>query len=200
MENKTATTGLILSNDSDDQTLIFASLENFLKHLLEQLKCPLHYYETLRHGIEKFPRLGTVDRIDLLKKLIFVTKQFYNISTHNLQDLLLGQLEREREIFAYENESGKTVVVTGENSNICTLDSPKLIVFNSTVTELGHRVGEIASTTREKNGQLMFLSERETVAEIASLIFVDIHGVKVNYNSILRYIKESWINMQNPSK
>lgn len=200
MKKNTTTTDLNLPKALENPALIFTNLDTALQYLLGILQGPLHYYETLRRGIEVFPKLNTVNRIDLLKKLLFATTQFNNLSVHNFNNIILNQLKKEERILAFENRTGKTAVVNEKNGNICTLSTPKLIVFNGTITDLGHFIGNAISTTKNKNGSLMFLSNREEIAEIATQIFVDIHGEKLNYHSILRYIKESWIYSLDPTE
>jgi hypothetical protein len=194
MKHETAATDLNLSKDLDDQELIFDKLETFLEYLKGQIKVPLHYYATLQKSIKKFPRLGTRDRIDLLKNLLFLTKQFYSISIHNLQDLLLGQLEREETILAYENKSGKTVVVNGENSNICTLSSSEMVVMDGTITEFGNYVGATAASKLNKKGSLMFHIEKDKLVSLILKTFVTIRGERLSENSLHRYISEGWNN------
>jgi hypothetical protein len=194
MKHEITATDLNSSKDLGKSNLIFADLEAFLEYLQGQLKAPLHYYEIILQGIEAFPRLETVDRIALLKKLLFLTKQFYAISIHNLQDLLLGQLEREETILAYENKSGKTVVVNGENSNICTLSSSEMVVMDGTITEFGNYVGATAASKLNKKGSLMFHIEQDKLVSLILKTFVTIRGERLSENSLHRYISEGWNN------
>ena len=196
MRKKTVTTDQNLPKAVEGSVLDFSDLEKHLKYLLGLIEVPLDYYLNLKRGIEKFPSLNTADRIALLNDLLFLTNQFNNLSVHNFHDLIFAQLEKEETILALENRIGKSIVVNGENSNICMLSNPNLIIVDGTVTEFGNYVGAVASSKLNKKGNLLFHIEQDKLVSIILKTFVNIRGENFSENSLRRYISDGWNNQK----
>jgi len=194
MKKKKVTTALNSQNGLESPAFIFSNQEATQQYLLEILKGPFNYYETLKKGIEALPSLRTQDRINLLNELLFATAQYNTLSVHNFHDIINVQLEKEESILAHEIRTGKTVVTNEKNSNICTLSPPELIVFDGTITELGNFIGAIVATKLNKQNHLMFHIEQDALALIVQKTFVTIRGESLNLNSLLRYISQGWNN------
>lgn len=194
MKKKPATTAQNSQNGLESPAFIFTNLEATQQYLLEILKGPFSYYEMLKKGIEAFPSLRTQDRINLLNELLFATTQYNTLSVHNFHDIINVQLEKEKSILAHEIRTGKMVVATEGNSNICTLSPPELIVFDGTITELGNFIGATVATKLNKQNHLMFHIEQDALALIVQKTFVTIRGESLNLNSLLRYISQGWNN------